>query len=213
MSKLTVSNLKGDTVGSIEIPDAIVQADHKPQALQNAIVAYRANQRSGNHSTLTKGEVAGHGKKPWRQKGTGRARAGYRQSPLWRGGGVVFGPKPRDYSKKLSTKSNRAALRLAFGQRVQAGSIGVVDALDIATAKTKAFAALIKPLQLQRGGLIVVDTVSKELGLAARNLPNIEVCAARNVNSYQLLRYPRVIITQAGYEVLRKRIDVETEAV
>lgn len=213
MSKLTVSNLKGDAVGSIEIPDAIVNADHKPQTLQNAIVAYRANQRSGNHSTLTKGEVAGHGKKPWRQKGTGRARAGYRQSPLWRGGGVVFGPKPRDYSKKVSPKSNRAALRLAFGQRVQGGTLAVIDALELKEAKTKTLAALLKPLQLERGGLIVVDTVSKELGLAARNLPGLEVCAARNVNSYQLLRYPRVLITKAGFEVLQKRLEVETEAV
>lgn len=211
MSTLTVSNLKGDTVGSVEIPDAILNADHKPQTLQNALVAYRANQRGGNHSTLTKGEVAGHGKKPWRQKGTGRARAGYRQSPLWRGGGVVFGPKPRDYSKKVTAKSGQAALRLAFGQQVKAQIVSVIDAIELKDAKTKALLALLKPLQLTRGGLIVVDVVSRELGLAARNLPDLEVCEARNVNSYQLLRYPRVLVTKAGLDVLQKRLEIATE--
>jgi large subunit ribosomal protein L4 len=212
MSKLTISNLKGDSVGSVEISDDIINATHKPQALQNAIVAYRSNQHRGTHSTLTKGEVAGSGKKPWRQKGTGRARAGYKQSPIWRGGGVVFGPKPHSYHKKLSTKGNRAALRLAFGKQVTAGAVTILDAFEITGAKTKAFVAALKSLNVQRGGLILVDTVSRDLGLASQNVPNIEVCEARNVNSYSLLRYPRIIVTKAGLADLQKRLEVATEA-
>ncbi len=211
MSKLTVSNLKGESVGSVEIPDAIVNAAHSPQVLQNAIVAYRSNQHRGTHSTLTKGEVAGSGKKPWRQKGTGRARAGYKQSPIWRGGGVVFGPKPHSYHKKFSPKSNRAALRLAFGKQITADAVTIVDAFQIAEGKTKAFVSALKSLNVERGGLIVVDTVSRELSLASRNVPNIEVCEARNLNSYSMLRYPRIIMTTAGLADLQKRIDVATE--
>jgi large subunit ribosomal protein L4 len=211
MSKLTVSNLKGESVGSVEISDSITKATHSPQVLQDAIVAYRANQRSGNHSTLTKGEVAGSGKKPWRQKGTGRARAGYKQSPIWRGGGVVFGPKPRDYSKPINHKSGHAALRLAFGQKINDGAVTVIDAFDIKAAKTKEFVAALKSLKLDRG-LVVVEKVSHELGLASRNISDVEVCEARNLNSYQVLRHARVVVTQAGLVELQKRIAVAAEA-
>ncbi len=212
MSKLTVSNLKGEAIGSVDVSDSITQATHSPQVLQDEIVAYRANQRSGNHSTLTKGEVAGSGKKPWRQKGTGRARAGYKQSPIWRGGGVVFGPKPRDYSKPMNLKSSHAALRLAFGQKINDGAVTVIDAFDVKEAKTKEFVAAIKSLKLDRG-LVVVEKVSRELGLASRNISDVEVCEARNLNSYQVLRHPRLVVTQAGLVELQKRLAVATEAV
>jgi large subunit ribosomal protein L4 len=205
MSTLTISNLKGEAVGSVEISDSIVKSPNSPQVLQNAIVAYHANQRSGNHSTLTKGEVAGSGKKPWRQKGTGRARAGYKQSPLWRGGGVVFGPKPRDYSKTTTRKSGLAALRLAFGQKINYGAVTVVEALEISTAKTKAFVTVLELLKLDRG-LVVVDKISPELGLASRNIPDVEVVEARNLNISQVVRHSRLVLTQSGLKELQERI-------
>lgn len=210
MSKLTVTNLKGEAVGSVEIPDAIVDPQHSPQVLQNAIVAHRARHHRGTHSTLTKGEVAGSGKKPWRQKGTGRARAGYRQSPVWRGGGVVFGPKPRDYSKRITQKSVAAALRLAFGQKVSGGGVTIVDAIEIKEPRTRHFVAVMKSLGFERG-LVVVDRLSKELALAARNIPGVEVCEARNVNSYQLVKHPRMVLTESGLVELQKRIAVAAE--
>lgn len=209
MSKLTIRNSKGEEVGTIDVPAVIAEAKHNPQVLQNALVAYRANQRTGNHSTLTKGEVAGHGIKPWRQKGTGRARAGYRQSPVWRGGGVVFGPKPRSYDKKVSRSAGKAALRLAINRQAAAGAITVLEALELKDAKTKAFASILKSLKVS-GGLFVVDTVSRELGLAARNIPGVELCAARNVNVYQIARHAKVFVTKAGLGVLEQRLAAES---
>jgi large subunit ribosomal protein L4 len=209
MSKLTICNVKGENVGTVDVPAVIADAKHNPQVLQNALIAYRANQRGGNHSTLTKGEVAGNGMKPWRQKGTGRARAGYRQSPIWRGGGVVFGPKPRSYDKKVSRSAGKAALRLAFGRQIGAGAITVLESLDLKDAKTKAFAAVLKALKVE-GGLFVVETVSRELGLAARNIPGVEICAARNLNVYQLVRHPKVFVTKAGLGVIEQRLAEES---
>jgi len=211
MSNFNVSNLKGETVGSVDIPDSLTKASHSPQVLQDAIVAYRANQRSGNHSTLTKGEVAGSGKKPWRQKGTGRARAGYKQSPLWRGGGVVFGPKPRDYSKHTNQKAGHAALRLALGQKINEGAVTILDMFEVGEAKTKSFAAMLKSIKLDRG-IVVVEKISRELGLASRNVSGVEVCEARNLNSYQILCHPRLVVTKAGLAELKKRVAVESEA-
>lgn len=209
MSKLTICNVKGESVGTVDVPAVIADAKHNPQVLQNALIAYRANQRGGNHSTLTKGEVAGNGMKPWRQKGTGRARAGYRQSPVWRGGGVVFGPKPRSYDKKVSRSAGKAALRLAFGRQIGAGAITVLESLDLKDAKTKAFVAILKALKVE-GGLFVVETVGRELGLAARNIPGVEVCAARNLNVYQLVRHPKVFVTKAGLGVIEQRLAEES---
>lgn len=209
MSKLTICNVKGESVGTVDVPAVIADAKHNPQVLQNALIAYRANQRGGNHSTLTKGEVAGNGMKPWRQKGTGRARAGYRQSPIWRGGGVVFGPKPRSYDKKVSRSAGKAALRLAFGRQIGAGAITILESLDLKEAKTKAFTAVLKALNVERG-LFVVDVVSRELGLAARNVPGVEVCAARNLNVYQLVRHAKVFVTKAGLGVIEQRLAEES---
>lgn len=212
MSNLKVFNISGEQVGSVVISDSIADASHSPQVLRNALVAYRANQRSGNHSTLTKGEVAGSGKKPWRQKGTGRARAGYKQSPLWRGGGVVFGPKPRDYSLVLTQKSNRAALRVAISQRIKDGCLSVIDSIEVKDGKTKELTALLAAMKFERG-LIVVEGVNRMLSLSARNLRFVEVVEARNLTSYQLLGKTRVVMTKDAVALINKRMSAASEAV
>src|SRR5512136_2108958 len=135
--KLTVKDIQGNSQGELEVQFPIIEDGRGGQAVHEAVVAYRAAQRNGTACTKTMGEVAGTGKKPWRQKGTGRARAGSFQSPLWRGGGVVFGPKPRDFGKKVSKKTRALALRKALGERLKAGDVVLVDELKLSSGKTK----------------------------------------------------------------------------
>ena len=209
MSKLPIRSFKGEQVGDYDLADDLLVLDRGGQAVQEAIVAYRANQRLGTASTLGKGEVAGSNKKPWRQKGTGRARAGYRQSPVWRGGGVAFGPKPRDFSKKMQKKTKGLAFAHAFSERVNAGHVDVVDALELAEPKTKELAKLVAPwLQKDLLVLVVVDSISQNLLLAARNMADVKVVGASLLNIYDVLRYPRILVTKAGMDILQKRLEL-----
>src|ERR1041384_8532883 len=137
--KISVKNTQGKASGELEVRFPLVEGGRGTQAVHDTVVAYRAAQRSGTASTKTAGDVAGTNKKPWRQKGTGRARAGSFQSPLWRGGGVVFGPKPRDFSKKVSRKTRQLALRKALSERLRAGDVLLVDELNLPSPKTKEF--------------------------------------------------------------------------
>src|SRR5688500_14460288 len=135
--KITVKDIGGKSQGEVDVTFALVEGGRATQAVHDTVTAYRANQRSGTACTKTMGDVAGSGKKPWRQKGTGRARAGSFASPLWRGGGVVFGPKPRDFGKKVSRKTKQLALRKALTERLNAGDVVVVDDFKLASPKTK----------------------------------------------------------------------------
>lgn len=204
MSSLSVCNMDGAQVGTVDVPEALTDTTKGGQVVRDAIVAYRANQRLGTASTLTKGEVAGHGVKPWRQKGTGNARAGYRQSPVWRGGGVVFGPKPRDFSKDLNRKMARLALGKIVADRIAEGAVTVIDELKVTDAKTKSFVAWLKKMGVTKG-LIITDAVTKELLLASRNVAGIEVARATHVNVYQIARFRKVIITKGAIDVLNQR--------
>lgn len=204
MSSLSVCNMEGAAVGTVDVPAALADSNKGGQAVRDAIVAYRANQRLGTASTLTKGEVAGHGKKPWRQKGTGNARAGYRQSPVWRGGGVVFGPKPRSFRKDLNRKMSRLALGSVIAGRIAEEAVTVLESLQVSDTKTKNFAAWLKKMDIAKA-LIVVDQPSRELLLASRNLPGIEVARASHVNVYQIARYPRLVVTKDALQVLNQR--------
>lgn len=206
MSAVTVHNQQGQAVGQVEIPAVLKAPARASQALVQAIVTLRANARAGTHSTKTKGEVAGSGKKPWRQKGTGRARAGYRQSPVWTGGGVVFGPKPRSYAKALPRQKAALALRKAFSDKLAADGVRVVDALTLSQPKTKALLAVLKSLQVERGALLVTDRASRELLLAARNLERVEVTRAVDLNPLQVLKYPHLVITRDGLNRLQERL-------
>ena len=147
--KITIKNIQGKSQGELEVKFELIENGKGTQAVHDTVVAYRAAQRRGTACTKTVGEVAGTNKKPWRQKGTGRARAGSFRSPLWAGGGVVFGPKPRDFSKKVSKKTKQLALRKALSERLKAGDVVVVDELKLSSPKTKDFVGVIAALELK----------------------------------------------------------------
>src|SRR4249920_2890091 len=147
--KISIKDIKGKSQGEYEVKFPLVENGKGTQAVHDAVVAYQAAQRMGTACTKNVGEVAGTNKKPWRQKGTGRARAGSFQSPLWRGGGVVFGPKPRDFAKKVNAKTRQLALRKALSERLKAGDVVVVDDLKIASPKTREFVGLMSALELK----------------------------------------------------------------
>lgn len=211
MSSLTVHNAEGKAVGKVDFADALLTTRRGGQALQQAVVTIRANQRAGTASTKTKGEVAGSGKKPWRQKGTGNARAGYRQSPIWRGGGVVFGPKPRSYAKSMNRKTSKLALWRALSDKIADGQLLVLDQVSVSEPKTKALVGLLKGLKISAKTLLVVDQVGRELALASRNLPGVEVAAAINLNPLQVLKYPQLVVSKAALEQLQTRLEVAQE--
>lgn len=206
MSKIPLKNSKGDSVGDYEVADSLLVLDKGGQAVHEAVVAYNAHQRAGTASTLSKSEVNGSGKKPWKQKGLGRARAGYKQSNVWRGGYVAHGPKPRKYNKKVSKKVARLAFQRAFSAKVDLGEITVIDELAVSTPKTRDFSALLKNLGLDRGALFIVDEATENLLLATRNIQRVELATAKLVNTYQLLRHKNVIATKAAMEALEGRL-------
>ena len=205
--KLAIVNLARAAAGEMEIADELLIKNAKgTQAVHDAVVAYLANQRLGTAKTKQMGEVAGTGKKPWRQKGTGRARAGSFQSPLWRGGAVVFGPRPRDYSLKVPKKLKMLAFRKALSERLLAGDVMVVDDLKLDNHKTKPFAAALKKLASAKTTLLVSDPVDDNLKLASRNLPSVAVERADSVNVYQLLRFDKIVATKSALAKLQMRM-------
>jgi large subunit ribosomal protein L4 len=206
MSKLSLKNVKGESVGDYEVEDNLLVLDRGDQAVHEAVVAYGAHQRAGTASTKSKRFVAGSGKKPWKQKGLGRARAGYKQSPVWRGGAVAHGPHPRKYTKKLSKKVSKLAFQRAFSAKIDQGEITVIDELALTAPKTREFVTVLNNLGLDRGGLFVVAEASDNLVLASRNLQQVEVATASLVNTYQMLRHKNVIVTKAGMAALEARI-------
>lgn len=208
MSKLSVYDMKGSSLEKVDFPDELLTTKGQ-QAVHDVVVAYQAGIRAGTASTLGKGAVAGSNKKPWKQKGTGRARAGYRQSPVWRGGGVAHGPHPRSYAKKVPVKVARLAFRRAFSDLIREDRVRVIDQLSFAEPKTKFAAELLKSLGLTKGALIVVDTLDKNLLCALRNLVNVEATTAKDVSTFQLLRFPVTVVTRAGMDVLRSRLEGE----
>ena len=177
------------------------------QALHETVVAYRANRRAGTHSTKTKATVAGSGKKPWRQKGTGNARAGYKSSPVWTGGGVVFGPHPRDYSKKTNKAVKQLALRKALSSRVSAGEVFLMNPISLAAPKTKELVAQLKDqFDAKTSALLVIEAPDKNLYLASRNHPRLETVTGDLVNAEQLLRHDRIFITDGALGKISARL-------
>jgi large subunit ribosomal protein L4 len=209
--KLTIKNVEGKEAGELNLSFQPVEESKGGQAVHDVVVAYMAAQRSGTACTKTMGEVAGSGKKPWRQKGTGRARAGSFASPLWRGGGVVFGPKPRDFRKKVTRKTKQLALRKAFTERLKAGDVVVLEEIKLDSPKTKGFLGLLNSLNVSGSTLLVADSGNQNLVLASRNVPSLELTNAQSLNTYQLLRYKNLLFTRAAVEALDQRL--KTEAV
>jgi large subunit ribosomal protein L4 len=207
--KLTIKDTQGKDQGELEVKFPLVENGKGTQAVHDAVVAYRAAQRSGTASTKTMGEVAGTGKKPWRQKGTGRARAGSFASPLWRGGGVVFGPKPRDFAKKVSRKTRQLALRKALSERLRAGDVIVLNELKLESPKTKGFTSLIAALELKGTALFVAQAADKNLTLASRNLPKVALATSQSLNPYDVLRPDKLIFTRGAFEQVEARLSQE----
>jgi large subunit ribosomal protein L4 len=207
--KLTIKDTKGNSQGELEVKIPLIEGGKGTQAVHDTVVAYQAAQRMGTASTKTMGEVAGSGKKPWRQKGTGRARAGSFASPLWRGGGVVFGPKPRDFGKKVSRKTKQLALRKALSERLRAGDVVVVDDLKLGSHKTKEFIGLLSALELKGSALIVAHAVDKNLTLASRNVPDVTLTTSDSLNTYDVLRPDKLVFTRNAFEQLETRLTKE----
>ena len=205
--KVNVQNTKGDSVEELEINFDAFEDDSKGlQAVHDAVVAYRASQRSGTACAKTRSEVAGTGKKPWRQKGTGRARAGSKQSPIWRGGGVVFGPRPRSFRKDINKKTRKLALRKALSERFKAGEVLVVDQVQMDQPKTKEVIRLLDQLKVDGTALIVTGEVNANAQLSARNIPYVDVTTSASLNTYDTLKFDCLILTKDALSGLESRL-------
>jgi large subunit ribosomal protein L4 len=207
--KIPVKDTKGKSQGELEVKFQLVEGGKGTQAVHDVVVAYNAAQRMGTANTKTMGEVAGSGKKPWRQKGTGRARAGSFASPLWRGGGVVFGPKPRDFTKKVGRKTKQLALRKALSERLRAGDVVLVNDLKLDSPKTKDFVSVLSALELKGSALIVAQAPDKNLSLASRNVPNVALTTSDSLNTYDVLRPDKLVFTRGAFEQVEARLAKE----
>jgi len=207
--KIAIKNIAGKDQGELEVKFPLVEDGKGTQAVHDAVTAYRAAQRSGTACTKNVGEVAGTNKKPWRQKGTGRARAGSFRSPLWAGGGVVFGPRPRDFAKKISRKTRSLALRKALSERLKAGDVVVVDDLKLETHKTKEFIGVISALELKGTTLVISSGIDKNLTLASRNLEKVALATSDSLNTYDVLRPDKLLFTKSAFEKVSDRLTQE----
>jgi large subunit ribosomal protein L4 len=200
MTKVIVLSQTGASVGEIELNEAIFGIEPNEAVLFDAVVAQRASLRQGNHKVKNRSEVAGGGRKPWRQKGTGRARQGSIRSPQWRGGGIVFGPTPRSYSYKLPKKVRRLALKSALSAKVVEQNFLVLDALTLAAPKTKEFTKILKDLSLEKKSLFVTADLDENVALSARNIPGVTVLTANGINVLDLLGHEKVVFTKSAVE-------------
>lgn len=199
--KATILTLEAAKAGGLPV----IENGKGTQAVHDVVVAMRAARRSGTASTKTKADVNLSGAKPWRQKGTGRARAGYKSSPVWVGGGVVFGPHPRDYTKKVSRSVKRLALRKALSSRIKAGDVLIVDSFSIAEPKTKSFLSFLGAITPESKVLIVGREFDQNTYLSARNVGPVQLMTAAEVNTEQLLGFKKVILTNSALEQLVER--------
>lgn len=195
MANVAVMNMNGENVGSIELNDAIFGIEANEHVMHLAVVQYLANQRQGTQSARTRAEVRGGGRKPWRQKGTGRARQGSTRSPQWTGGGVVFAPKPRNYSFKLNKKVKRLALQSALSTKVAENHIIVLDELTLPEIKTKEMAKVLGNIKCGKA-LIVMDGSNKNVMLSARNIPDVKTASVNTINVYDILKYNTLVVTK-----------------
>ena len=198
MPKVNLFKQDGSKNGEVELNDAIFGIEPNESVVYDAIIMQRASLRQGTHKVKNRSAVRGGGRKPWRQKGTGRAREGSIRSPQWRGGGIVFGPTPRSYSYKLPKKVRRLALKSALSAKAVDGNITVVDALSFDAPKTKEFAQVLNNLNVDTKVLLVVEDGNDFTALSARNLPKVKVIAPMNVNVLDVVTYEKVVFTQAA---------------
>jgi large subunit ribosomal protein L4 len=195
MPKVTLFNIQGQRVGEVELSDAVFGVEVRPDIMHRATVSYLANQRQGTSSTLTRAEVAGGGRKPWRQKGTGRARHGSIRSPLWRKGGVTFGPRPRSYKSLLPKKVRRFALKSALSSKVEDNELILLENLHLEAPKTRDMVSILDNLKTNRA-LIVLDERDDNVILSARNIPGVKTTSINTLNVYDILNYDHLIMTK-----------------
>ena len=203
MANVSVYNIEGKEVGSIELNDAVFGVEVNEHLVHMAVVNQLANNRQGTQSAKTRSEVSGGGRKPWRQKGTGHARQGSTRSPQWTGGGVVFAPKPRDYSFKMNKKEKRIALLSALSSKVAYNKIVVLDAFNLDEIKTKKFAEVMSNLKVDKA-LVVIEGENKNVVLSGRNIPTVKVSATNEINTYDVLKYETLVVTKAAVEKLEE---------
>jgi len=205
--KINIQFTKGESLEEWEIPFGLIEEDDKGlQAVHDAVVAYMASQRSGTACAKTRSEVVGTGKKPWRQKGTGRARAGSFQSPIWRGGGVVFGPRPRDFRKDINKKTRKLALKKALSERIKSGEVLVVDQINLDKPQTKAVVEILDNLKVDGTALFVMANVDENVQLSARNIPYVEITTSQSLNTYDTLKFDRIVMTKDAVAGLESRL-------
>ncbi len=195
MAKVSVYNIEGKKVGDIELNDAVFGVEVNEHLVHMAVVNQLANNRQGTQSAKTRSEVSGGGRKPWRQKGTGHARQGSTRAPQWAGGGVVFAPKPRDYSFKMNKKEKNIALKSALTSRVAEDKIIVLDSLSFGDIKTKNMVAVLDNLKVSKA-LVVLNDNDKNVVMSARNIPGVKTALTNTINVYDILKYDQLIVTK-----------------
>lgn len=196
MPKVALYNVSGAQVGEIELSDAVFGIEPHIHVLHEAVLMQRASLRQGTHKTKGRSEVRGGGRKPWKQKGTGRARQGSIRAPQWKGGGTVFGPTPRSYAYKLPKKVRRLAIKSALSSKVIGNEMIVLDQLDLAAPKTKEFVAILNNLKVDRKALVVAADYNENVALSARNIPGVKFVAADGINVLDVVSYDKLIITK-----------------
>jgi len=203
MAKVSVYNMEGNQVGEMELSDAVFGVEVNEHVVHMAVVNQLANKRQGTQSAKTRAEVRGGGRKPWRQKGTGHARQGSIRAPQWKGGGVVFAPKPRDYSFKMNRKEKALALRSVLTSRVQENKFIVLDDLNFDEIKTKKMQAVLDNLKVKKA-LVVLEKKNEKVILSARNIPNIQTALTNTINVYDILKYNTMIVTKEAVKTIEE---------
>jgi large subunit ribosomal protein L4 len=204
MAQIEIIDQNNKALGKTELPDDIFAVEVRKGMLHEVVYNHLANKRQGTASTRTRGMVSGGGKKPYKQKGTGRARAGSNRSPLWRGGGTVFGPHPRDYSYKLPKKVKWSALSSALSAKFADGEIIIIDNISVAELKTKAVVGLLNNLGLKNNVLIIVPDRNDALQLASRNIPRVHVARVKELNVYSILSHEKLLISKDAIEKMKE---------
>ena len=203
MSKVSVYNIEGQQVGEIELNDAVFGVEVNEHLVHQAVKLHLANKRQGTQSAKTRSEVSGGGKKPWKQKGTGHARQGSTRAPQWTGGGVVFAPKPRDYSFKMNKQEKRIALKSALTSRVQENKFIVVDAIKMDEIKTKKFAQILENLKVSKA-LVVLNENDKNVIASAKNIPTVKTALTSTINVYDILKYDTCVVDKAAVATIEE---------
>ncbi|HID35273.1 MAG TPA: 50S ribosomal protein L4 [Anaerolineae bacterium] len=206
-------NMQGQEIGAVELPDEIFNIEVNEAVMHQALVRQLANKRLGTHKTKTRGQVRGGGRKPWRQKGTGRARQGSIRAPQWRGGGTVFGPRPRAYIKRMPRKMRRLALRSALTVKARAQEIIVLDELTMDAPRTREMAAMMDALGVERKALLLLPDANENVELSARNLPYVKTLRANYLNVRDLLGYHVIVMPKQAIEVIVSFLGAESEPV